>query len=117
MWSEYAAVKKLTIEIIIKDIVDLDMIDVISIISLSRLIDGGAAMLAAVNKNHHMVIVGAIDISPFTRNILRVCVISYDIFAKMNSADDLSPCATIIIRALDIPHSELVNIPVSISPM
>jgi hypothetical protein len=38
-------------------------------------------------------------------------------FAKINSADDLSPWAIIIIRALDIPHTELDSIPVSINPM
>jgi len=84
-------VKKLIIEINNRDIVDFDIIEVINIISLRRLIDGGAAMFAAVNKNHHIDIMGAIDISPFVKNILRVWVISYDIFARINSAEDLKP--------------------------
>jgi hypothetical protein len=52
--------------------IDLDKAAVISVISLSKLIDGGAAMFAAVNRNHHMVIIGLIVISPLVRNILRV---------------------------------------------
>jgi len=40
------------------------------------LIDGGAAILAAVNRNHHIVIIGVIDINPLVKNILRVWVIS-----------------------------------------
>lgn len=76
MWREYAAVKKLTREIKINEIDDFDMIEVISIISLNKLIEGGAAILAAVNRNHHIVIIGATTINPFVRNILRVWVIS-----------------------------------------
>lgn len=49
---------------------------VIKIISLSKLIEGGAAIFAAVNRNHHRVIIGLIVINPLVRNILRVCVIS-----------------------------------------
>jgi hypothetical protein len=41
-------------------------------ISLSKLIDGGAAMLAAVNRNHHIDIIGVIVISPLVKNMLRV---------------------------------------------
>jgi hypothetical protein len=48
----------------------------ISMISLNRLIDGGAAMFTAVYRNHHIVIVGRNLIMPFIKNILRVCKIS-----------------------------------------
>ena len=96
---------------------DLVNAAVMRVISLKRLIDGGAAMFAAVNKNHHIVIVGLIVINPLVRNILRVCVISYERFAIINSADDLSPCATIIIKLPVIPQEEFDSIPVSISPM
>lgn len=41
-----------------------DIIEAISIISLSRLIVGGAAMFLAVNKNHHIVRVGIRAIMP-----------------------------------------------------
>jgi len=53
-----------------------DIVAVIRIISLNRLIDGGAAILIAVNINHHIVMLG-INISiPLIRNILRVWRIS-----------------------------------------
>lgn len=70
---------------------DLVSVAVINEISLNRLIEGGAAIFAAVNINHHIVIIGLIVISPFVRNILRVWVISYDKFAIINSADELNP--------------------------
>jgi hypothetical protein len=57
-------VKNLTsLSIIIVDIDD-DIIEEISIISLSRLIVGGAAILLAVNINHHIVNTGITAISP-----------------------------------------------------
>jgi len=56
--------------------IDLLKVAVMSVISLNRLIDGGAAMLAAVNMNHHIVIIGLIVINPLVKNILRVWVIS-----------------------------------------
>lgn len=55
---------------------DFDRVVVINMISLSRLMDGGAAIFAAVNKNHHIDIIGLIVIRPFVRNMLRVWVIS-----------------------------------------
>jgi len=55
---------------------DENVMDVMSIISLNRLRDGGAAILAAAKRNHHIDIVGIIFISPFIRNILRVCEFS-----------------------------------------
>jgi hypothetical protein len=45
---------------------------VINMISLIRLIEGGAAIFLAVNKNHHSVNVGATTIIPFVRYRLRV---------------------------------------------
>jgi hypothetical protein len=56
-------------------------------------------------------------INPLVKNILRVWVISYDRFAIINRADDLSPWATIIISAPVMPQEVLDSIPVSISPM
>jgi len=55
---------------------DLVRVAVIRVISLNRLIDGGAAIFVAVNINHHIDIIGLIVISPLVRNILRVWVIS-----------------------------------------
>jgi len=97
--------------------IDLARVAVINVISLKRLIDGGAAILAAVNINHHIVIIGLIIINPLVRNILRVSVISYDRFAIINNAEDLRPWATIIISLPVIPHEVFDNIPVSIRPI
>jgi len=76
MCSEYIAVRNLTS--LSSGIINSDLLNaaVINIISLRRLIDGGAAILAAVKMNHHIVIIGLIVINPFVRNILRVCVTS-----------------------------------------
>jgi hypothetical protein len=52
--------------------VEDDKTVVSSIISLNKLIDGGAAIFHAANINHHIVIVGQTVINPFIKNILRV---------------------------------------------
>lgn len=49
-----------------------DIILVINIISLARLIDGGAAMLNAENKNQNIVSAGKKFSSPFVKYNLRV---------------------------------------------
>lgn len=41
-------------------------------ISLSRLSEGGAAIFADANRNHHRDMTGADDNNPFIKNILRV---------------------------------------------
>lgn len=117
MWREYMAVKNLSNPSSGINCIDLLKVAVMSVISLNRLIDGGAAMLAAVNMNHHIVIIGLIVINPLVKNILRVWVISQDRFAIINRADDLNPCATIIIRLPVIPQEELDSIPVNINPI
>jgi hypothetical protein len=53
-----------------------DVVAIINIISLRRLIDGGAAIFTAVYRNHHIVILGSTDIIPFIKYILRVWRIS-----------------------------------------
>lgn len=117
MWREYIAVKNLTNPSKGIKYIDLLSAAVIRVISLSRLIDGGAAIFAAVNKNHHIDIIGLMVINPLVKNILRVWVISYDRFAIINRAEDLRPWATIIISAPVIPQEVLDSIPVNISPM
>ena len=72
MYKEYAAVKNLINLKRISLYVDIFKMEVINITSLIRLIDGGAAMFLAVNKNHHRVIKGARTIKPFVRYSLRV---------------------------------------------
>jgi hypothetical protein len=56
--------------------IDMDRIAVIRVISLKRLIEGGAAMFPDTIKNHHIDMVGRKHIIPFIRNKLRVWVIS-----------------------------------------
>jgi hypothetical protein len=90
---------------------------VINIISLNRLSDGGAAILAAANKNHHMDNVGSIFINPFIKNIFRVWDLSYTRLARENRADDESPCAIIISIAPIIPHVVFDRAPASINPI
>jgi hypothetical protein len=74
-------------------------------------------MLAPVNKNHHIVIEGPTHIRPLVKKILRVLVISYDMLAKENRAEDLNPWAIIIVSDPINPHDELDNIPASINPI
>lgn len=57
--------------IIINNIFQLINLD-ISKISLIVLIVGGADMLTAINKNHHIMMLGLIKISPLKCMILRV---------------------------------------------
>lgn len=76
MCKEYIAVRNLNSPSNGARAIDFDREEVISAISLRRLIDGGAAILAAVNKNHHIDIIGLIVINPLVKNILRVWVIS-----------------------------------------
>jgi len=76
MYRQYIAVKNLVKPRRIKADVDIFKIAEINMISLRRLIEGGAAIFLAVNRNHHIVSVGARTISPFIKNRLRVCVSS-----------------------------------------
>jgi hypothetical protein len=65
-------VVKLSIARVAASIMDLDMALEINIISLSKLIDGGAAMLAAIIKNHRSVRLGINIKSLLVRIMLRV---------------------------------------------
>lgn len=60
----------------IKKLIEKDKVLAISIISLRRLIVGGAAIFAADIKNQNMVIVGKSDSIPLYINIFRVLDIS-----------------------------------------
>lgn len=79
--------------------------------SLRRLEDGGAAIFIAQFMNHHMVSVGNAVIIPLVRKILRVWVDSYVIFARANSLDEHSPCASIIVSAAFHPQEEFDRSP------
>jgi len=98
-------------------VIEILEIDLINIISLNKFRDGGAAIFADKSKNHHIDRFGQIDSIPFVKYTLRVCVIEYERFAIINSADEHKPCATIIIKAADIPHEEYDIIPASIIPI
>jgi len=47
--------------------IDMFIMAVINMISLKRFREGGAAMLIARSRNHHIAIVGATDIIPFVK--------------------------------------------------
>ena len=68
-------------------------------ISLIKFIEGGAAMLAALEINHQKDIVGNRVRSPFDKKSLRVLVVSWAIPAKEKRAGDERPWAKIIVRA------------------
>lgn len=64
---------------------------VISMISLSRFREGGAAMLAAQITNHQKAMFGLSEIRPLVRKRLRVVVVSYVIFARANREGEIRP--------------------------
>lgn len=76
MCSEYAPVKNVIVINVGMVHKHKDEIDVISIISLTKFSDGGAAMLMDASKNIHIDIFGVEDNNPFIRYILRVLVFS-----------------------------------------
>lgn len=68
-------------------------------ISLSKLIEGGVAMFAAIRRNQGIDKVGRVLISPLVRNRLRVWVDSYIVLAPAKRPDEDRPWAIIIRRA------------------
>ena len=101
----------------ITDQSEWDLIDVINIISLKRFRDGGPAILQTRIRNHHIDRLGAITIIPLVKYEVRVCVILYEMFAKINIAEEQSPWAIIIIRAPVMPQLVIVITPLINSPM
>lgn len=104
MWREYAPVRNVISINVGMAHIDIDEIDVINIISLIRFNEGGAAILADANINHHSDMMGVADSRPFIRYILRVWVSSYVRLAKENRAEEDSPWAIIINVAPINPH-------------
>lgn len=92
-------------------------IPVISMISLMRLIEGGAAIFAAESRNQSIVMEGKMFNIPLVKKILRVWVASYVMLATANRPEEESPCAIIIISAPCQAHLLFVIIPAVISPM
>jgi len=60
-------------------------------ISLSRLMEGGTAMFAEINRNHAKDREGSKFISPLFKNSLRVLVDSYIILTLANSPEEEIP--------------------------
>lgn len=77
MNSEYPTVRNLINPIGRIVVIDCLTVLVISRISLIKLILGGAAMFALHDKNHHIDDKGNTAISPFVKEILRLCLDSY----------------------------------------
>lgn len=95
-WREYATlIKEITIRIGIVLIIIVTR-GVSNTISLTKLIEGGAAILAAIRRNHMMDIAGVRFMSPLVKNILRVLVVSYIILTAANSPEEERPWEIII---------------------
>lgn len=77
---------------------------VIRKISLIKLIDGGPPIFITLSMNHINDIDGIKFNMPLVRNILRVWVVSYVIFAMENIAEETSPWATIRAKVPIQPH-------------
>lgn len=70
--NEYTAVKNLRNANTTIEVNDMEIILVRRKISLNKLNDGGTAMFADNNKNHHIDKVGVNIIIPFVKYLLRV---------------------------------------------
>lgn len=97
-----------------KLVVNLQAISLlINKISLSKLIEGGAAILQIDNINHQRAMEGIICRSPLQISILRVEVRSKTMFVKQNIPDEHSPCAIINVKHPEAP----VFLPTIIPPI
>lgn len=67
--------------------------------SPKRLIEGGALIFAAAARNHQRVIDGRSLIIPLVKKRLRVLVVWYERFANTKSMGEISPWASIVVRA------------------
>lgn len=68
-----------------------DRMEVMSMISPIKLIEGGAAILQADNRNHHIAMEGNNIRIPFVVYILRELIVSYVMFARLNIHEEHSP--------------------------
>lgn len=88
-----------------------------SIISLNKLIVGGAEIFTDVNINHQNVMLGNDVIIPLKDRMFRVWNFVYIILTNKNKAEEDSPWATIIIIAPFLPIIDRVNNLARISPI
>lgn len=84
---------------------------VINMISASKLVDGGAAILAAAIINHSIDIVGIAILTPLFIRSLRELEVEYAISAQANIADLRSPCEIIMAIAPHTPQGMFARIP------
>lgn len=107
-YKEYAALKKDINEI--DKIVNQDQLTKLfnNIISLIKLIEGGAAILQEHNKNHQMANLGKKFNIPLFKNKLRLPVRSYNKLTKQNNPEEHNPWEIIIIKAPSIPQKFIV---------
>ena len=96
---------------------DAERMEVINMISLIKLIEGGAAILVILKMNHHKAINGNTLKRPLVRKSLRVDVNSYVLFAMANIAEEHRPWAIIIAKAPWAPQEDPVISPAVINPM
>lgn len=81
------------------------------------MIDGGAAILAQIRRNHHNEINGSMLHNPLVRAMLRVFVNSYVIFAMQNNPEETNPWAIIMANAPINPIFVLDKTPAIIRPI
>lgn len=91
IYKVYAALKKDKSPI--ANILILDHLTtlIIKLISPNKFKVGGAAILPALNKNHHSAILGIKFNNPFLINKLREPTRSYAMFAKQNNPEEHNP--------------------------
>lgn len=87
------------------------------LISPNKLIVGGAAIFAELNKNHHKAMLGIKFNKPLLINKLRLPNRSYEMLAKQNKPEEHSPCATIKEYAPQIPQYLIVIKPLKTIPI
>jgi len=88
-------------DIIIRGIVEARFQEhtlLIKIISPIKLIEGGAAMLQILSRNHQSAMEGMIWISPLQINILREPVRSNTILVRQNIPEEHNPWAIIKVK-------------------
>lgn len=78
---------------------------------------GGAAILAAENRNQKAAIKGKKFIVPLVKKRLRVFVVSYNVLASANRAEEENPCAIIIIMVPSQPQMEFDIRPATSKPI
>jgi len=93
------------------------IIEIIKKISEIKFNVKGAAMLQQLKKNNIKQRMGEIIKTPLTKTILRIWILSYNIFTNEKRPDDAKPCATINIKPPPQPQTLPLRIPPKINPI